>query len=268
MTIDSIDQIGRLLVIAAGLFIVALAVFIWAIISYRNHKRQERLEESLTASSPPKESEEKNQNNTATEDAPPPSSTVDVGDEPTVAICELVRHGNMGKLGIRVGDSIYQHSTDIPGEKQRRAVVLALKELESMIDKDGLPAVLQVQDGGLSSLEPMLSADPYVDSVPAQPATTKTRDWKERLGRTLAGESSDEPEDLVMHTLADDLELLLQRKLKERPEFVIRDLHFRTSSSGGVDFEMDGARFDDLDAIPDSEVASFMRGIVDHWNEH
>jgi hypothetical protein len=65
--------------------------------------------------------------------------------------------------------------------------------------------------------------------------------------------------------LADEIEQLLQIRLRASSEFSQRYIHVGNAPDGGLRFEVDGARYDALDEIPDLDVQALIRAAISDW---
>ncbi len=66
--------------------------------------------------------------------------------------------------------------------------------------------------------------------------------------------------------LADEIERLLQIRVKASPELSERYIHVASAPDGGLRFEVDGVPYNAIDAIPEPQVQALIRGAISDWD--
>ncbi len=88
-------------------------------------------------------------------------------------------------------------------------------------------------------------------------------------GATGKTESSDtgkkEEKPVVVKTIAEEIEELLQYRLTLTPEFLHRSIHIRPSHGGSIQVEIDERFYDGVSDVPDEQVRAFLQDIIKEW---
>jgi len=66
--------------------------------------------------------------------------------------------------------------------------------------------------------------------------------------------------------LAEEIERLLQIRVKAASEFSERYIHVAGAPDGGLRFEVDGVSYNAIDAIPEPQVQALIRGAISDWD--
>ena len=68
-------------------------------------------------------------------------------------------------------------------------------------------------------------------------------------------------------TMADEIEELIQLRLRATPELMLRAIHIRQGSGGGIRVEVDGRYFDSIGDVTDPEILTFLQSVIREWEE-
>jgi hypothetical protein len=186
-----------------------------------------------------------------------------------------------GYLVVEVGGERYRRLFDIrDGEVGRRVL-------------DVIDRLIAFSKGKETRAAPLPPSEPLRD---ASEGTAPTPAAVQRPSDTLAGERSQEfleqlqdqtpvgrrpsrvtldplpfrprsagKERSITLNLADEIDQLVQLRVKASPELSQRLIHVANAPDGGLRFEVDGARFAGLDEIPDPAVKAVIRAAIDEW---
>ena len=64
----------------------------------------------------------------------------------------------------------------------------------------------------------------------------------------------------------DEIEAILQRRLRTVPALAGRDLHVRLGDGGGVCFVFEAAEYESLDGIPNLTAQQLVRDAIAEWD--
>jgi hypothetical protein len=76
---------------------------------------------------------------------------------------------------------------------------------------------------------------------------------------------SEVKERLITLNLADEIDQLLQVRVRASPEFSQRYIHVANAPDGGLRFEVDGVHYGGLEEIPDPQVQALIREAIAEW---
>lgn len=69
----------------------------------------------------------------------------------------------------------------------------------------------------------------------------------------------------VPKTMADEIEELIQLRLRVTPTLMRRSIHIQQAAGGGIRVEVDGMFFDSVAGVTDPEVTAFLQSIIREW---
>jgi hypothetical protein len=75
------------------------------------------------------------------------------------------------------------------------------------------------------------------------------------------------PDDEGFPTFVDDIDEIVQRKLRTMPVLVGRDLHVRLSDGGSVRFAFEGTEYGSLEEIPNLTAQQLVQDAIAEWDE-
>lgn len=102
----------------------------------------------------------------------------------------------------------------------------------------------QLQQSEVKTKKPLITADP----VPF-----RRRSEAKNLHITL--------------NLAEEIDELVQIRIKALPEFSQRYIHVVNAVDGGLGFQVDDVRYSEIDAIPDPQVQALIRTAISDWED-
>jgi len=68
-------------------------------------------------------------------------------------------------------------------------------------------------------------------------------------------------------TFVDDIEDIVQRRVRRIPALAGRDLHIRLDVGGSVRFAFQGREYEDLDELPNMTARQLVRDAIQEWEE-
>ncbi|GAB4414583.1 MAG: hypothetical protein Kow00106_09730 [Anaerolineae bacterium] len=182
----------------------------------------------------------------ASEPAPPPPA------RDTVELLRVYRDLADGGLILVIGDQQFRSLDELRNADLERRFQLILRDLE---------ALAQIETSAASPV----SAAP---EAPAEDVPTQPPSFLRQMRRVAMGQT---PEPLVPPTpqrsIAEEIEDLLQERLRGLPEFAGREIHVRPALSGGVTIEVDGALFEGVGEVTDEAVRALLTEVVRAWEK-
>ncbi|MGQ9849495.1 MAG: hypothetical protein ACUVSU_05525 [Aggregatilineaceae bacterium] len=131
-----------------------------------------------------------------------------------------------------------------------------------------LQAVLRDLEALTGLAQPPAPAVNAAQEYPAEDLVARPPSMFRQMTRVAMGQK---PEPLVPPTpqrsIAEEIEDLLQERLRDRPEFAGRDIHVRPALSGGVTIEVDGQFFEGVGEVTDEAVRALLTEVVRAWEQ-
>ncbi len=170
----------------------------------------------------------------------------------TVELLRVYRDLADGGLILVIGDQQFRSLDELRNADLERRFQLILRDLE---------ALAQIAQPAASPVSAAPEAP--ADDVPTQPPSFLRQMRRVAMGQT--------PEPLVPPTpqrsIAEEIEDLLQERLRGLPEFGGREIHVRPALSGGVSIEVDGAFYQEVGEVPDEAVRALLMEVVRTWEK-
>jgi hypothetical protein len=98
--------------------------------------------------------------------------------------------------------------------------------------------------------------------VPAAPVMPKASAPVPAAAEAAASEAAPP---LVLKSIAEEIEELLQYRLTITPEMGQRSLHIHESHDGSIQVEVDGSYYDGVGDVPDDSIRNFLQDIIREW---
>jgi hypothetical protein len=68
-------------------------------------------------------------------------------------------------------------------------------------------------------------------------------------------------------TFVDDIEEIIQRRVRLIPALIGRDLHVRSDAAGSVRFAFEGREYENLDELPNMTARQVIKDAIQEWEE-
>jgi hypothetical protein len=215
----------------------------------------------------------------------------------TGQILSLARSEVGGPLEVEIDGVKYRSLPDIQDPKLRRQVVGAALELVqftgALESSAGAPATMEDsiswrEDLRESSQAELKRIQARASGNGGESATIPTSEEIEEQFLTLLSEMGEPspapekpsvtgalrrrrlprlPDDEGFPTFVDDIDEIVQRKLRITPVLVGRDLHVRLGDGGSVRFAFDGTEYGSLEEIPNLTARQLVRDAIAEWDE-
>lgn len=182
----------------------------------------------------------------ASETAPEPPA------HDAVELLRVYRDLADGSLIVVIGGQPFRSFAELRDADLDRRLQAVLRDLEALTGLARPPA-------------PAVSA---AQEYPAEDLPARPPSMFRQMTRVAMGQR---PEPLVPPTpersIAEEIEDLLQERLRDRPEFAGRDIHVRPALSGGVTIEVDGQFFEGVGEVTDEAVRALLTEVVRTWEQ-
>jgi len=178
-----------------------------------------------------------------------------------------------GELAVFVQGLRYQHLREIRDPQLGKETITAIKRVLEFAE-GWLPALRQ-EPSAPPLAAPTLSAAPTAPSVdevtflsqlrqadifPQEPPPTSLFARRPRKSKT-----SKPP--LPMSTPADEIDKLVQERIKDRPDIPHGSLSVATAADGGLSIHVGLQTFTQVDSIPDPQVRAIIQDAIREWKE-
>jgi hypothetical protein len=177
-----------------------------------------------------------------------------MADGEMVEVLRVLRDLADGSLVVEIGGRKYRSLTEIAdpqvkrrflGNAQALALFAQVAESPSMPWPASTPDVTLQPDLPPTELaEPLLSTSQLVANV--EPVISQVQPGGPK-------------------TMADEIEELIQMRLKSIPTLMHRSIHILQAAGGGIRVEVDGRYFDSVAGITDPDVMAFLQSIIRQW---
>lgn len=176
--------------------------------------------------------------------APPPA-------QDTVELLRVYRDLADGGLILVIGDQQFRSLDELRNADLERRFQLILRDLE-MLAQMQTPAASPV---GAAPEAP-------VEDVPAQPPS-----FLRQMRRVAMGQTPEPVEPVPERSIAEEIEELLQERLRGLSEFAGREIHVRPALHGGVSIEVDGVFYEGVGEVADEAVRALLTEVVRAWEK-
>jgi len=270
-------QLRTLLIALVGMIVLLFSALILYIVLSSRQKASQR---------------EKEREGTSHPDEPkiPQAPRLQVGQS-----LSLIRDAKGGPLQVEVGGVKYRSLDDAKEPEVKRQIILAAMELvrfTGVLGKEASgPAPMDktyrwredLREGSQEQLDQIRSA--ATGQTPeAGPAQTEIEQqflsllaemgqasspiekptFASSIRRAL--KSGPSPEEHP-HTFVDDIEAIIQRRIRLIPAFQERELHVHADPSGAVRFDFDGRQYQDVGDIPNMTARQLIADAIREWEE-
>ncbi len=192
--------------------------------------------------------------------AEPADTGTPPGPEPTpappaqdmVELLRVYRDLADGSLIVAIGDQTFRSLAELRSADLERRFQTILRDLEALAQ----PARPQ---GAQPSAAP---ETPTVDVPPARPPS-----FLRQMTRVAMGQTPETVELPPERSIAEQIEDLLQERLRGLSEFAGREIHVRPALSGGVTIEVDGVFYQGVGEVTDEAVRALLMEVVRAWEE-
>lgn len=179
----------------------------------------------------------------------------------SVEVMRLLRDLADGSLVVEVEGRRYRSLADIHDPAARRRFVgnvRALATLAEVSEEFDLPAYLAAP----SPVPP--PAPPPADTAPAPPPDAARSSGRigGLLGRVIPEEGEEIPPPVPV---AEQIDELLQQRLRGAPGLSTRAIHIRSALDGSVRIDVDGHSYEGVDDVPDDAVREFIQATIREW---
>ncbi|MEW6579126.1 MAG: hypothetical protein AB1435_08020 [Chloroflexota bacterium] len=198
---------------------------------------------------PPDETAEGETPFMAAEDEQPPADTPS-GD--VVELLRVYRDLADGGLIVAIGDRQFRSLAELRSADLARRFENVMRDLDALAHPQPAAPARASQD-----------RDMPTDEI----APPRERSMLRQVTRLAMGQPVETPLEQPELSIADQIEDLLQERLREMPQFAGRTIHVRPALSGGVQIEVDGKFYEGVGDIDDEEVRALLMAVVREWEE-
>jgi len=185
-------------------------------------------------------------------DHPPPAPAAPPQD--SIELLRVYRDLADGMLIVEIGGKQFRSLGDLRGADLERRFQNVVRDLDALA-------------------RPAQRSKPVAPS-PETPAAPDEEDIKPRSGsmlrqvtRMAMGQSPEPVEEELPRSIADEIEDLLQDRLKQLPAYAGRKIHVKPALDGSVQIEVDGIFYDGVGDIADDDVRELLIDTVREWEE-
>ncbi len=102
---------------------------------------------------------------------------------------------------------------------------------------------------------------------PVSPSREQREEIKafEPPSRSMGAEAQEQSEEVKARSIADEIEEILQLRLREHPEYRFRVMHIRQAPDGGVRVEVNGQFFEGVGEVSDEGARAFIQSVIREW---
>ncbi|NLX09010.1 MAG: hypothetical protein GXY36_05095 [Chloroflexi bacterium] len=204
---------------------------------------------------------------TDTEESDMPITTDPIdSDEPPGDAIELLRVWRDladGGLIVEIGGQRFRTTAELRGAGLERRFVNAVRELDRLAGTQAAAPLAPAAPARPPQAPPPAKAN---HDAPSQPVSLAPGSMLRQMTRAARGQAPEKPEEVQPElSIADQIEALLQARLRGLPEFRGREIHVQPSMEGGVKIEVDGMYYAGIGDVEDSEVRSLLGDVVREW---
>ncbi len=186
---------------------------------------------------------------TAAEDEQPPADTPS-GD--VIELLRVYRDLADGGLIVAIGDRQFRSLAELRSADLARRFEIVMRDLDSLAHPQPAAPARASQD-----------RETPADEI----APPHERSMLRQMTRLAMGQPTETPPEKAELSIADQIEDLLQERLREMPQFAGRTIHVRPALSGGVQIEVDGKFYEGVGDVDDEEVHALLMAVVREWEE-
>jgi hypothetical protein len=156
-----------------------------------------------------------------------------------------------GGLILVIGGQRFRSLTELRDADLERRFQLILRDLEMLAQME------------TPSASPVGAApEPPVEDVSAQLPS-----FLRQMRRVAIGQTPEPVEPVQERSIAEEIEDLLQERLRGLPEFAGREIHVRPALHGGVSIEVDGVFYEGVGEVADEAVRALLTEVVRAWEK-
>jgi len=201
-----------------------------------------------------------------------------------VEVMRIWRDVTDGTLIIQIGGRYFRTLQDIRDAGQERRFMAALRELAAMSrvapapEAASLPTEAAPAPEAASAPEEQPVAPAPVEEAPAPPPTPSPIEQPATAEEQSLGSFFDNVKRAVQSggripksalpgllSIPEQIEVVLQARLLEAPDFAGRSIHIKEAAHGGVLIEVDGASYEAVVDITDDAVRAFVQDTIRDW---
>lgn len=201
--------------------------------------------------------------------APMPGYAPAAGASPTidgemVEVLRVLRDLADGRLVIEIGGKRYWSLAEIIDPQVKRRFTGNAQALAQFAQMSTAPLSQATISSTPADVEQSpLSAQPATYPPPPQPLAPPFQPASTTEAAVLPEDSEEEPGG--PKTMADEIEELIQLRLRMTPTLMYRSIHIRQGAGGGIRVEVDGSYFDSVADVTESEVTAFLQSVIREW---
>jgi hypothetical protein len=211
-----------------------------------------------------------------------------------IEMMRVLRVPPLGKLVVDANEERYAALTDVTNPKVRQRLLAAIGELVDFCggynvleDAGVVPQLTPTPPKQIEEPEPSLSTgqlrqqEAFLTELEKQVAAEKNKPAK-KGGMFGSGSSAKDAQPLVEITetgdvkpsvvapkqlsIAEQIDLILQRQIKANPEMMNRGIRLEQSPTGGLQILADGKQYEKPADIEDVAVQGIIKTAVKEWN--
>jgi len=171
-----------------------------------------------------------------------------------VEAIRLFRDLATGGLVVEIGSRRYSALSEMTDDTIRRRFLGIAESMAQFASGEAPSPAVNVPAAVVTS--PVIASTMPVTS-PSSP--------RMGLSDTSKGEQTDKPAPVVLKSVAEEIEELLQYRLTITPEYNQRSIHIREAHGGAIQVEVDGHYYDGIGEVNDETVKTFLQAIVREW---
>lgn len=185
-------------------------------------------------------------------------------DGEMVEVLRVLRDLADGRLVIEIGGKRYWSLAEIIDPQVRRRFMgnaQALAQFAQVPLSPPSQATTWPDPAPETIEQPPLSSQPVTYPPPPQSLDPSFQP----AGEVVAPLSDLQEQPGEPKTMADEIEELIQLRLRMTPALMYRAIHIRQGAGGGIRVEVDGRYYDSVVDVADPEVAAFLQSVIREW---
>jgi len=181
---------------------------------------------------------------------------------PSAGEQELLRVSRVkkGNLVVFVQGRRYRHLREITDLQVGHETIEALKAVLAFAE-GWLPSVQQQRSTQPSPTKPTVDQEVFLQQLRQSPPPPQ----RKRPGLFVRSQAKAPRTILEPPQFVEEIDDLVQQRLRERPDLAKRRIGLTTGKGGGICIHVDLQTFDSIDDVPDSEVRGLIQDAILEW---
>lgn len=177
-----------------------------------------------------------------------------MADGEMVEVLRVLRDLADGSLVVEIGGRKYRSLTEIAEPQVKRRFLGNAQALALFAEAAGSPSAPWPAPTFEVTAQPDLPPTEFVE--PLLSSSQLVGDVEPLISQEQPGGPK---------TMADEIEELIQVRLKSIPTLMHRSIHILQGAGGGIRVEVDGRYFDSVAGVTDPDVMAFLQSIIRQW---